>query len=254
MGRVAGAGATAAGRATGALSAARRPRPTAALTIPPMSVDDIDLLVHRVRPADGPPQGALVLLHGRATDENDLMPVADALDPQRRLVAVTPRGPLTIPGAPGAHWYVVRRVGFPDEESFAAGYARLAAWLDALPEALGVPWSRTVLGGFSQGTAMSFALGLGPQRPAPAGILALSGFMPSVPGFEPVLDGRSGFRVALGHGAADPVIPVAFAHSARSRLLAAGVDLLYRETPGLPHTIDPAFVPELREWVAGVTA
>jgi len=208
----------------------------------------IDLLVHRVRPAAGVPAGALVLLHGRGTDEADLQPLADALDPQRRLVAVTPRGPLAIPGQPGAHWYVVRRVGFPDEATFGPTYARLAAWLDALPEALGVPWERTVLGGFSQGTAMSLALGLGPDRPAPAGILALSGFLPSVPGHEPALDGRAGLPVAIGHGSLDPVIPIAFARSARQRLEAAGADVLYRESP-VPHTIDPSFIPELRSWL-----
>lgn len=218
-----------------------------------MTTAAIDLLTHRVRAAAGAPQGALVLLHGRGTDERDLLPVADALDPERRLVAVTPRGPLTLPGQPGAHWYVVRRVGFPDEATFAPTYARLAAWLDALPDALGVPWSRTVLGGFSQGAAMSFALGLGPDRPAPAGILALSGFLPHVPGYEPVLAGRDGYPVALGHGAADPVIPVTFAHAAREELLAAGADLLYRETPGMGHTIDPAFVPALRDWLAART-
>ena len=217
-----------------------------------------DLLASLVRPAASAPRGALVLLHGRGTDERDLQPVADALDPQRRLVAVTPRAPWTFPGQPGAHWYRVRRVGFPDEETFAAAYPRLAAWLDALPDALGVPWSRTVLGGFSQGAAMSFALGLGPgpdgPRPAPAGILALSGFLPDVPGYEPALSGREGYPVALGHGAADPVIPVAFAHEARERLLAAGVDLLYRETPGMGHTIDPAFIPRLRDWLVARTA
>jgi phospholipase/carboxylesterase len=217
------------------------------------SAPAIDLLPHRVRGAAGAPQGALVLLHGRGTSEHDLLPLADALDPQRRLVAIAPRGPLSIPGQPGAHWYVVPRVGFPDEATFAASYARLSAWLDALPEALGVPWSRTVLSGFSQGTAMAFALGLGPARPAPAGILALSGFIPDVPGREPDLTGREGFPVALGHGAADPVIPVAFAHIARERLLAAGAELLYRETPGLGHGIDPGFVPELREWLAALT-
>ena len=215
-----------------------------------MTETGLELLTHRVREPAGAPQGALVLLHGRGTDEHDLLPLADALDPQRRLVAVTPRGPLTLPGQPGAHWYAVPRVGFPDEQTFAATYARLASWLDALPDAFGVPWSRTVLGGFSQGAAMSFALGLGPDRPAPAGILALSGFIPSVPGYEPVLAGREGFPVALGHGAADPVIPVTFAHAARERLLAAGADLLYRETPGMPHTIDPGFVPALRDWLA----
>jgi phospholipase/carboxylesterase len=218
-----------------------------------MASTGIDLLRHRVREPAGAAEGALVLLHGRGTDEHDLLPLADALDPERRLVAITPRGPLTFPGQPGAHWYVVRRVGFPDEETFSASYARLAAWLDALPEAFGVPWERTVLGGFSQGTAMSFALGLGPDRPAPAGILALSGFVPEVPGYEPVLRGREGFPVALGHGAADPVIPVDFAHAARERLLAAGVELLYRETPGMPHTIDPGFVPQLRDWLAART-
>jgi phospholipase/carboxylesterase len=219
-----------------------------------MAPAGIDLLTHRMRPAASTAEGALVLLHGRGTDEHDLLPLADALDPERRLTAVTPRAPLTFPGQPGAHWYVVRRVGFPDEETFSATWARLAAWLDALPEALGVPWSRTVLGGFSQGAAMSFALGLGPDRPAPAGILALSGFLPHVAGFEPVLRGRERFPVALCHGAADPVIPVAFAHAARERLLAAGVDLLFRETAGMPHTIDPGFVPQLRDWLARRTA
>lgn len=208
-----------------------------------------DLLAHRVRPADGEPEGALVLLHGRGTDERDLQPLLDALDPARRLVGVTPRGPLTIPGQPGAHWYVVRRVGFPDEATFAPAYARLAAWLDALGAALGVPWSRTVLGGFSQGTAMSFALGLGPDRPPPAGILALSGFLPDVAGFEPQLDGRAGFPVAIGHGSLDPVIPVPFAQAARERLLAAAADVTYRESP-VGHTIDPALLPLWRDWLA----
>jgi phospholipase/carboxylesterase len=222
-----------------------------------MAAAAIDLLTHLTRPPATASHGALVLLHGRGTDERDLLPLADALDPERRLVAVTPRAPWTFPGQPGAHWYMVRRVGFPDEETFSATYSRLSGWLDALPEALGVPWERTVLGGFSQGAAMAFALGLGPDRPAPAGILALSGFLPSVAGHEPVLDGREGgrasFPIAIGHGASDPVIPVDFARQARERLLAAGADLLYRETPGMGHTIDPAFVPLLRDWLAAHT-
>jgi phospholipase/carboxylesterase len=204
-----------------------------------------------LRPPDParPPEGALVLLHGRGTSEHDLQPLIDALDPERRLVGVTPRAPLTLPGQPGAHWYVVRRVGFPDPATFGPTYERLAAWLDALPDALGVPWSRTVLGGFSQGTAMALAVGLGRGLPAPAGILALSGFLPEVPGYEPDLEGRAGFPVAIAHGSEDPIIPVHFAHAARDRLLAAGADVLYRETP-VGHTIDPALVPELRAWVA----
>ena len=51
----------------------------------------------RVREADGTPEGALVLLHGRGADELDLFPLLDYFDPERRLVAATPRAPLALP-------------------------------------------------------------------------------------------------------------------------------------------------------------
>ena len=73
----------------------------------------------RIRPADGEPVGALVLFHGRGADEHDLYPLLDLLDPERRLAAATPRGPLSLPPG-GAHWYLVREIGFPDQETFDA--------------------------------------------------------------------------------------------------------------------------------------
>ncbi len=204
-------------------------------------------LVHRVRPVAAEAQGALVLLHGRGTDESDLYPLLDVLDPERRLVGVSDRGPLGLPPG-GAHWYVVRRVGYPDPDTFRAGYAVLEEFLDGLPEATGVPWERTVLGGFSQGTAMSYALGLGSGRPSPAGILALSGFIPEVPGFALDLEGRRGLPVAIGHGTLDPVIPGDFARAARLRLDDAGLDVTYRETP-MGHGVDPSYLADLAVWV-----
>src|SRR5918997_3302343 len=104
-----------------------------------MSDDD---LIHRVRPAAGEPEGALVLFHGRGTSEHDLFPLLDALDPERRLVGVTPRAPLALPPG-GAHWYVVRQVGFPDRETFELGFGRADEWLAAPPPALGPPLQRT---------------------------------------------------------------------------------------------------------------
>ena len=58
-----------------------------------------------------------MLFHGRGADEHDLFPLADVLDPERRLVVVFPRGPLALPPG-GAHWYQVMRIGFPDPGTF----------------------------------------------------------------------------------------------------------------------------------------
>jgi phospholipase/carboxylesterase len=204
-------------------------------------------LVHRVRPAEGDPSGALVLLHGRGTDENDLFGLFDIFDPRQRLVGVTVRGPLSLPPG-GQHWYGVYRVGFPDPETFHSTYAQLDAFLGDLPGQIQVPWEHTVIGGFSQGAVMAYALGLGAGRPAPAGILAMSGFMGTVDGFEHDLEGRTGLPVAITHGTLDPVISVEFAREAKERLERAGVAVTYRESP-MAHRIDPRLIPDIARWL-----
>lgn len=207
-----------------------------------------DPLVHVVREAAGEPAGALVLLHGRGADEHDLHPLLDVLDPERRLVGVTPGGPLPGPGG-GRWWYMVPRVGYPDPATFHATWPRLTGFLDDWLGERGIPWERTLLGGFSMGCVMSYATGLGPGRPSPAGILALSGFIPTVEGWEAELDGRAGLPVLISHGTADPVISVEFARDARRRLEAGGLDLAYDEHPG-GHHLDPRTLPLMTDWVA----
>jgi len=212
-------------------------------------VTGLDALVHRARPAaDGEPQGALVLLHGRGADENDLVPLLDVMDQAHRLVGATPRGPLTLPPG-GAHWYAVRAVGYPDPDTFRPTYERLTGWLDAFLAEHEIGHDRLVIGGFSQGTVMSYAVSLGEGRPAPAGIVALSGFMPTVEGFELDLERREGLPVFIGHGSADPVIGVEWGRDARDRLQAAGADVTYRES-AMGHGIDPRGMAELPRWVA----
>jgi phospholipase/carboxylesterase len=208
----------------------------------------IDALEYRLRPANGDPAGALVLMHGRGADENDLFPLLDLLDPDRRMLGATPRGPLSLPPG-GAHWYAVRRIGYPDAGTFHPTYERLTGWLDALLAKHEIPAHRTVLGGFSQGTVMSYALGLGAERPRPAGIMALSGFIPKVDGFELDLENAKDLPVAIGHGTQDPVIGVEFAHEARELLTEAGADVTYRESR-MGHGIDPGFARELPEWLS----
>ena len=200
-------------------------------------------LVHSIRPAAGEPHGALVLMHGRGADEHDLEPFLDLLDPKRRLVGVTPGGPLFLPPG-GRHWYVVPRVGFPDPDTFRASYELLQR---DVPELTGVPWERTILGGFSQGTVMAYALGLGDGRPTPAGIVAMSGFIPTVEGWSADLD-RPGLPVWIAHGRRDPVIGIEFGEAARDALTAAGADVTYREHGGAHH-VDPRALAELPAWV-----
>jgi phospholipase/carboxylesterase len=199
-------------------------------------------LTHRIR--EGAGDGTLVLLHGRGADENDLFGLFDILDPQKRLTGVTVGAPLRLPPG-GKHWYVVPRVGFPEPQTFAASYTALATLLD---DELGLNWSKTVVGGFSQGTVMSYALGLGADRPRPAAILAQSGFIPTVAGWEADLESRRGLPVLITHGSLDPVISVQFAQAARDTLTAGGLDVTYRETP-MAHTIDPRVLPDVQRWL-----
>jgi phospholipase/carboxylesterase len=192
-----------------------------------------------------------VLFHGRGTDENDLYPLIDALDPERRLLGATPRGPLSLPPG-GAHWYVLGELGYPDPQTFNASYEAASAWLEGLAQETGIPPERTVLGGFSQGAVMSHALGLGANRPRPAGIVALSGFVPTAPGFELDLE-RPLPPIAIGHGTYDPIIGVEWGRQAKDLLEHAGADVLYREYP-LPHAVDPDFLSELRPWLREAVA
>jgi phospholipase/carboxylesterase len=206
-------------------------------------------LIHRERPAAGEAAGLLVLHHGRGADENDLLPFADVLDPEQRLHVVTPRGPLQLPGWPGHHWYVVPRVGYPDPDSFHAAYRKLTAFHDALWERTGLGPERTVFGGFSMGSVMSYSLGLAPDRPAPAGILAFSGFIPTVDGWQPQLAGREHVRAFIAHGRRDPVMEIGFARRARDLLTAGGLPVEYHESDAAHH-IDPAHIPAATAWLA----
>jgi phospholipase/carboxylesterase len=195
-------------------------------------------LTARRREAQGEPEGALVLFHGRGADENDLYPLLDYLDPERRFLGVTPRGPLSLPPG-GAHWYVVHEIGYPDRDTFLRSFALASEFVDSL----GFPADRIVLGGFSQGSVMTYALGLGKGRPRPAAMLNFSGFIPTVEGFE--LDVSEPLPpIAIGHGVYDPVIGVDWSRKAQQLLPHA----LYRESP-LPHAIDPHFLRELGPWL-----
>jgi phospholipase/carboxylesterase len=196
------------------------------------------------REPESTPAGALVLTHGRGADADDLEPLVDLLDPDRRLLGIFPRGPLFLPPG-GRHWYIVRQVGFPDPGTFLPTFEELAGHLDAILAEREIAWEQTAVGGFSQGAVMSYALALGAGRPRPAAVLAFSGFIPSVEGFDLALAGRAGLPVSISHGSLDPVISVNFGRDARDRLTAAGLAVRYREDP-VGHTISPGALAQAR--------
>jgi phospholipase/carboxylesterase len=206
-------------------------------------------LEHLVREPAAGPEGALVLLHGRAVHEGDLYPLLDELDPERRLIGLTPAGPLTNIPPGGRHWYIVERVGEPDEKTFVSTLTTLCRFLDGFLRERKVPWNRTVIGGFSQGGAVAYSVALGTARPRPAGILAMSSFLPTVRGWRLDVHAKRGLPVFISHGSYDNVIPVGFGRRARDVLTDGGLEVTYRESRVL-HQIDPEVLAEMRAWVA----
>lgn len=209
------------------------------------------MLGFRERPAAGEPEGLLILHHGRGADEQDLLTLADVLDPTRRLHVVTPRAPLTLPDWTGYHWYTVSRVGYPDPDTFEAARRQLGELHDELWQRTGIAPERTVLGGFSMGAVMSYAMALSADRPAPRAILAFSGFIPTVELWQPDLAARTAVRVFIAHGRRDQVIDVEFARAAAQRLRDAGLTVDYRESEA-GHHIDPRELPAAAAWLEGI--
>ena len=213
-----------------------------------VQIPHMSALTYQERPAEGAPRGLLFLHHGRGADELDLLGLADVLDSERRLHAVTPRGPLTLPGSPGYHWYVVPRVGYPDPVTFHAAFEALTSFHDELWERTGIAPERTIFGGFSMGSVMSYATGLSGDRPKPGGLLVFSGFIPTVEGWEPDLS-RNDVPVFIAHGRRDPVMNVEFARQARELLEGAGFDVEYHESDA-GHFIDPNHIPNAVRWLS----
>jgi phospholipase/carboxylesterase len=207
----------------------------------------VDSLTFQERPTAGDPAGLLVLHHGRGADERDLLGLGEVLDSDRRWHVVTPRAPLDIGG--GYHWYLVPRVGYPDPETFHAAFGKLADFHDELWERTGIAPEDTVFGGFSMGSVRSYSMGLAGDRPKPAGILAFSGFIPTVDGWQPDLASRNDLPVFIAHGRRDPIMEIDFARRARELLEAGALPVEYHESDA-GHEIDPGHLRAATDWLA----
>lgn len=210
------------------------------------STPSLTCLVRSARRLGAGPAPALVLLHGRGADENDLLGLADWLDP--RLTVVSVRAPF--PLGPGYHWYDLVQIGAAEPVSYAAARARLTAWLDTLAPAHGLDPARVYLLGFSQGAVMTAGLLLDPTglKSRPAGAVLLSGYLPLDQHPPRVAGALAGVPIFIGHGRQDPLIPVDFGRQARDTLTGLGAAVTYREYP-IPHTIGEAELADIATWL-----
>ena len=206
-------------------------------------------LTHLIAPFDDSQTGlhpALVLLHGRGANEEDLLGLVPYLDPQFFFAA--PRAPF--PFAHGGYtWYELEEIGSPNKTQFAESYERLVQFLDDIQQQYPVDPNRTYLLGFSMGTVMAYSLAL-TKPEIIRGMVAHSGYIPEhiAPQFQWESMSHTAFFVA--HGIHDPVIPIEFGRRAHELLAKKNARVVYHEYP-IQHQISDESLRDLSGWLAG---
>lgn len=199
----------------------------------------MSLQANIISPANGKdPQGAVVLLHGWGANLHDLAPLGPALNlPEYQFIF--PDAPFshhTVPG--GQMWYDLES---EDYSGLAESRQMLIEWLKSLESQTGVPLSRTILSGFSQGGAMTLDVGV---RIPVAGLVSMSGYLHTAP--EPVGDRLP--PILIMHGINDPVVPLQAARQARDIYLRLGATVKYHEFE-MSHEICPQEITLMRSFI-----
>lgn len=211
------------------------------------------------------PVASIVVLHGLGADGTDFVPIAQELDlsaigPVRFVFPNAPVRPVTLNGGYEMRaWYdlfppspspaVPRR---EDEPGLRAACQQVQALLDR-EVARGVPASRTVLMGFSQGCAMTLMAGLrAPQRLA--GLVAWSGYLPlAATTAAERSTANQDVPIFMAHGRYDSVVLPERGAASRDALLALGYAVDWADYP-MEHTVCAEQVADLNEWLLGALA
>jgi phospholipase/carboxylesterase len=194
-----------------------------------------------VNPQNGQnPEFVFVLLHGWGANYNDLSSFASLFNfPNCQFLF--PNAPFPHYQVPGGRaWYALENNNEGIEESLEQFYS----WLIGLEDKTNVPLSHTVVGGFSQGGAMSLDVGL--QLPV-AGICSLSGYLH----FQPKADRNPFPPTLICHGKLDPVVPIASAREAKEKLEKVGVKVEYHEYD-MAHEVIPTEINIIRQFVTNL--
>ncbi len=205
------------------------------------------------------PGATIFILHGLGADGNDFVPVADELDlaavgAVRFVFPHSPTRPVTINGGyvmPA--WYDILGPGAPEDEAGLRASQALVEALIAKEVARGVPASRIVLAGFSQGCAMTLMTGLR-MRERLAGLACLSGYLPLAAQAEAQRNASHlDLPIFMAHGRSDGMIPIARATQSRDALMRLGYSVEWHDYP-MQHSVCAAEIADLNRWLLRVLA
>ncbi|CAN5883121.1 alpha/beta hydrolase [soil metagenome] len=207
------------------------------------------------------PKSTIIVLHGLGADGNDFVPVAEELDltaigPVRFIFPHAPQRPVTINnGYVMSAWYDILGLGGTageDEAGLRESQAAIEALL-ARENARGMPSSRIVLAGFSQGCAMTLMTGLRHGERL-AGLTGLSGYLPLAPKLAAERNpANAGVPVFLAHGRSDAMIAIARAVPTRDALTALGYPVEWHEYD-MGHSVCAEEIADWNRWLLRVLA
>ncbi len=190
------------------------------------------------------PHPTLILLHGRGTDENDLLSLASSFDP--RLLIVSIRAPFKFPYG-GYTWFDLDEQNRVNTDQLIEGCDALIHCLDDIQQKYLVDLRRIFLFGFSMGAIMSLTVSLcNPKRFK--GVVAHSGLLPQIDKLNYRWNDLNEISFFIAHGTYDPIVPVEMSRQAHQRLMDVKANVLYREYP-IQHTISEESLADAATWL-----
>lgn len=209
------------------------------------------------------PRASIVLMHGLGADGRDFEPIAGQLDlaavgPVRFVFPNAPVMPVSInSGYVMPAWYdIYPPLPSQPRREDEAGLRRSQANIEALlahEKARGVPASRIVIAGFSQGCAMALLTGLRHAERL-AGIVALSGYLPLADATATERhSANQATPIFMAHGRQDDVVVMERAVQSRDALQALGYNVEWHDY-AMPHSVCVQEIVDLNRWLLKVLA
>lgn len=187
---------------------------------------------------------AIILLHGRGADENDLLGLSHYLDD--RLAVFSIRAPYPFEFG-GFTYFRLDEDGTAEPVMFKESHSHLAKFVDGVALQPGIDAQRIFLMGFSMGTIMAYALSL--TRPEKfAGVIAQSGFVRDHPEMHFRWNELSGCPFIITHGVHDPIIPISLARKTKEMFVTSNAKVEYKEYD-MGHEISQESLSDVVAWL-----